>query len=42
MFARCFSVWLINSTYQQDASKYKRRVNSYYLVDKKEVIQQKN
>lgn len=42
MFARCFSLWLINSTYQQVTSKYKFefRVNSYYLADKKEVIPQ--
>lgn len=31
---------IINSTYQQDAPKYKFRVNSCYLVAKKEVIQQ--
>jgi len=40
MFACYFSPWLINSTHQQNASKYKFRGNSYYLVGKKEVIQQ--
>ena len=35
-----FFSMVINSAYQQDAPKYKFRVNSYYLVAKKEVSQQ--